>query len=92
MHLTVKMSFCLMRLQNNTQSLTGPFKYCSLVKGSCFGGCCSSGPLPSASILTAPLGIGYDVGMHTPPWVVHKMFGAMKSRVHISNGMAVMES
>ena len=50
------------------------------------------GSSPSASILVAPLGMGYDVGIHTPPWVVQRMFGAMKSSVHISSGIAVIES
>lgn len=61
--------------------------------GSClFGGCCSLGSSPSTSILTAPLGTGYEVAIHTPPLVVQRMFGAIKSSVHMSSGMAVMES
>lgn len=73
--------------------LTGPSRYCNFTAGSClFGGCGWFGSRPSASILTAPLGMGYDVGKHSLPWVVQRMLGAMKSNVHMSSGMAVMES
>lgn len=73
--------------------LTGPCRYCNFTAGSClFGGCGWLGSRPSASILTAPLGMGYDVGKHSLPWVVQRMLGAMKSNVHMSSGTAVMES
>ena len=74
--------------------LTPSPKYCSFAFGSClFGGCGWSGTLASGtSIVTAPLGMGYDVGIQTLPWVVQRMLGAMKSRSHTSSGMAVTES
>ena len=93
--LGVGMDIFWKRIISNSKdtALTGPSRYCNFAVRSClFGGCGWFGSLPSASILKAPLGMGYDVGIHSLPCVVQRMLGAMKSNFQISIGMAVIES